>query len=253
MHPSAITNAEKFVTKYLDPDKELLIVDIGSFNVNGCLKPLFTKDGLTCDYCGNVKPLPKVSPFQRLGVEYAADRDMPEVWCRAWDCHSTSPMKHLWCCDGEKFRPMTLTNDQIGENWDYHGIETRSAIEPYGPLIGTEEGKRYNVTTVIDDPHVYPWPENHIDVIVSTSCLEHDDLFWVTFKEMVRVVKPGGFIYLNVPSAGPYHGYPLDCWRFQADAYTALSRWCPEVELVESWVDEKTGWNDNIGIFKIRE
>lgn len=41
MHDSAYKDAERFAKKYLDPEKPLLIADIGSMNINGCLKPLF--------------------------------------------------------------------------------------------------------------------------------------------------------------------------------------------------------------------
>ena len=47
----------------------------------------------------------------------------------------------------------------------------------------------------------------------------------MTFKEMCRIVKPTGYIYVNAPSAGPYHMYPGDNWRFYSDAGHALAYW----------------------------
>ena len=64
-----------------------------------------------------------------------------------------------------------------------------------------------------------------VDLIVSTSCFEHDPCFWLTFKEMTRIVKTSGYIYINAPTSGPYHTYPGDNWRFYSDAGQALSYW----------------------------
>jgi SAM-dependent methyltransferase len=70
-----------------------------------------------------------------------------------------------------------------------------------------------------------PFDNGSIDLIVSTSCFEHDPCFWITFKEMSRIIKMDGFIYVNAPSNGPYHCYPGDNWRFYSDAGQALSYW----------------------------
>ena len=63
------------------------------------------------------------------------------------------------------------------------------------------------------------------DIIISSSCFEHDDLFWVTFLSMLRSLKPGGFIYLDLPSAGPVHRFPVDNWRFYPDSAHSLLKW----------------------------
>jgi SAM-dependent methyltransferase len=82
-----------------------------------------------------------------------------------------------------------------------------------------------SVDIVIKPGDKLPFEDQTIDMVVSTSCFEHDPLFWVTFKEMCRIVKLGGFIYINAPSGGPYHCYPGDNWRFYSDAGQALAYW----------------------------
>lgn len=71
----------------------------------------------------------------------------------------------------------------------------------------------------------FSFPDESFDLIVSTSCFEHDPCFWMTFREMCRVVKKGGYIYVNAPANGYYHGYPGDNWRFYSDAGQALTAW----------------------------
>jgi hypothetical protein len=93
-------------------------------------------------------------------------------------------------------------------------------------------------------------------MVVASSMLEHDAFFWQTFLEMARIVKPGGVLYINAPSNGIYHCYPVDNWRFYPDAGKALVRWAArngyELTLIESFVAERKNdvWNDFVAIFK---
>jgi SAM-dependent methyltransferase len=82
-----------------------------------------------------------------------------------------------------------------------------------------------SVDIVVKPGEKLPFETGSIDLIVSTSCFEHDPCFWMTFKEMCRIVKLGGFIYVNAPSNGIYHEYPGDNWRFYSDAGQALAYW----------------------------
>jgi SAM-dependent methyltransferase len=111
------------------------------------------------------------------------------------------------------------------------------------------------VDVVLDDPYQLPFEGNSIDVIVSSSVFEHSEFFWLTFMEMVRVLKPGGLIYINAPSNGPVHRYPVDCWRFYPDSGRALANWAvrqgEDVVLLESYLSEQNGgpWNDFVAVF----
>jgi SAM-dependent methyltransferase len=104
------------------------------------------------------------------------------------------------------------------------------------------------VDIVLDDPYVLPIEDSTVDVVLSGQMLEHCEFFWLTFAEMVRVLKPSGIIVLIAPSAGPIHRFPVDCYRFYPDAYRALAKWtgCHVVELFH---DERGPWNDLVGIF----
>jgi hypothetical protein len=88
-------------------------------------------------------------------------------------------------------------------------------------------------------------------------------MFWVSFQEMCRVLKPGGYMYIQAPSNGPYHGWPGDNWRFYIDSWKALEKWGKklgyDIELIEHYIDETTPhhpsesfriWNDSIGIYR---
>jgi SAM-dependent methyltransferase len=82
-----------------------------------------------------------------------------------------------------------------------------------------------SVDIVVKPGDKLPFEDGSVDLIVSTSCFEHDPCFWMTFKEMSRVLKFGGFIYVNAPTNGTYHCHPGDNWRFYSDAGQALAYW----------------------------
>ncbi len=82
-----------------------------------------------------------------------------------------------------------------------------------------------SVDIVVQPSERLPFEDGSIDMVVSTSCFEHDPCFWLTFKEICRIVKLGGYIYINAPSTGMYHKYPGDNYRFYKDTSQALAFW----------------------------
>jgi hypothetical protein len=71
----------------------------------------------------------------------------------------------------------------------------------------------------------------------------------------MRVLKPTGLFYLNVPSNGDFHRWPVDCWRFYPDSGNALVTWAKRnglnVALLESFVGKQKQdiWNDFVAVF----
>jgi SAM-dependent methyltransferase len=97
-----------------------------------------------------------------------------------------------------------------------------------------KRGMKYVCVDIQEDPSVdivirpgdkLPFEANSIDMVISTSCFEHDPCFWLTFKDMTRIIKDDGYIYVNAPATGSYHCYPGDNWRFYSDAGQALAYW----------------------------
>lgn len=85
------------------------------------------------------------------------------------------------------------------------------------------EGK--GVDLILEDPYSLPFPDESVDCIVSSSVFEHSEMFWILFLEILRVLKPDGLFYLNVPANGAFHQHPVDCWRFYPDSGKALVTW----------------------------
>ena len=80
-------------------------------------------------------------------------------------------------------------------------------------------------------------------------------MFWLSFNECLRVLKPDGLLFMNVPSNGAFHRYPVDCWRFYPDAGSALVTWAKHQgmnpALLESFVTPQHAdiWNDFLAVF----
>jgi len=124
--------------------------------------------------------------------------------------------------------------------------------------IGIDLNVGNGVDIVLKDPYSYPFADNQFDAIVSTSCYEHDPMFWLTFMESCRVLSDRGVMYINAPSCGVYHAYPYDHWRLWPDAGVALEMWGRRmhypIRLVESFIDcsgaaSAAYWNDMTMIF----
>ena len=66
----------------------------------------------------------------------------------------------------------------------------------------------YATTDVVCNGDNLPFKDNSFDVVLSLAVLENVPNPWVHASELIRVLKPGGTIYVNVPFLQPYHGYP---------------------------------------------
>lgn len=116
-----------------------------------------------------------------------------------------------------------------------------------------------NVDVVIEEGKDMPFDMNTFDIIISTSAFEHDQMFWLTFLDMMRMLKPCGMLYLQVPSEGSEHRTPTDNWRFYRDAPYALEKWARRngynVDVMTAYIhnsDETRKvslWNDHTMIF----
>jgi SAM-dependent methyltransferase len=128
----------------------------------------------------------------------------------------------------------TLKDKAISVGFDYQGVDEIHTENP-------------------DDVYRLPFEDGTVDAVVSSSCFEHDCFFWVTFLEIMRVLKPKGLFYLNAPSKGGFHRYPIDCFRFYPDAGIALTKWAKKnrinAELLESFTDTSESWNDYVAVF----
>lgn len=131
--------------------------------------------------------------------------------------------------------------------------------------LGVDVADGPTVDIVMEEPYTIPAPSNSKDVIICGSVIEHVPFFWASMLEMARVLRPGGRLFVTVPSRGHKHS-PIDCWRVYPDGLRAMALWA-HLTLLESHVhyppftpekrhdykqiDAKNHyWGDSVGVFE---
>lgn len=146
---------------------------------------------------------------------------------------------------------------EIGSQIGGGGTEfnIRSLSPQNSTYIGIDLEKMPGVDVILEDPYKFPLEDNSVDFIVTSSCFEHIEFFWLTFLEGIRILKPSGVFYINAPSIGAFHRYPMDYWRFFPDSAHSLSNWGIRngynCAVLEQYTSDKENdiWYDYVGIF----
>jgi SAM-dependent methyltransferase len=142
-------------------------------------------------------------------------------------------------------------------------LDVNGSFRQFAPegsrYIGLDFARGEGVDVILSDPYKLPLEDQSVDVCVSSSCLEHSEFFWLTFLEMVRVLRPGGLLYFSAPSNSQFHRHPVDCWRFYPDSGLALQKWAQrngyDLLLLESFTGRQNWelWNDFVAVFVVDE
>ncbi|MCX8503504.1 MAG: methyltransferase domain-containing protein [Beijerinckiaceae bacterium] len=131
----------------------------------------------------------------------------------------------------------------------------RTVVPTNMSYLGIDFVPGKGVDVILEDPYVFPLEDCSFDYIVTSSCFEHSDFFWLLFLEVLRVLKDDGVAYINAPSNGSFHQFPVDCWRFYPDSGLALEKWASRngysVALLESFIGNRGvgNWNDFVAVF----
>jgi SAM-dependent methyltransferase len=135
------------------------------------------------------------------------------------------------------------------------GFNIRSLNPSNSEYVGVDLCGGGGVDVVLTDPYKFPFEDNSFDYAISSSCFEHSEFFWLSYLETIRVLKPNGLFYLNAPSNGDFHRFPIDCWRFFPDSGQALVNWGKRNgynnALIEQYTSNKQDdiWSDYVAIF----
>lgn len=66
---------------------------------------------------------------------------------------------------------------------------------------------------IVADAAELPFKDGSVDMLISESTIEHTPNAESAIREMRRVVKPGGFVYISIPFIMPFHASPNDYSR----------------------------------------
>ncbi|MEK7642712.1 MAG: methyltransferase domain-containing protein [Patescibacteria group bacterium] len=108
--------------------------------------------------------------------------------------------------------------DQYLKNVDYKILDK---VADYNPDI-------------VGDIHDLPLKDESVDAVICMNILEHVEDPQKAIKEMHRVLKKGGYLYLDTPFIFYYHpmkGYYKDYFRFTRDAWEYMARDFRSIEI----------------------
>lgn len=134
---------------------------------------------------------------------------------------------------------------------DVGGADVNGSYEPLFRFQPTEYlvADDPSVDVRLDGSCVLPFADRSFDVVVSGQTFEHVGAFWKLFAEMARVVLDDGVVIVAVPSAGPVHRYPVDCYRFLPDSMEELATE-HGLMIVESHHDARGPFHDLVTVFR---
>lgn len=106
------------------------------------------------------------------------------------------------------------------------GARFQKWLSKYEPLFDQDSYHTMDIddTTgpdIIGDIHQIPLSDGSVDAIICSSVLEHVENPILAVREMYRILKKGGKLFIYVPSTYPYHarvGHYPDMWRFFDDS-----------------------------------
>jgi hypothetical protein len=129
-------------------------------------------------------------------------------------------------------------------NGSYRALFDEAAYDYIGADLAPGKG----VDLEMRDPYRIPIQDDFADCVISGQMLEHNEFFWLTFAEMMRISNHTGYVFLIAPSKGFIHRYPVDCYRFYPDSYAGLAKYTNGI-LVDCWMDMQSEWGDLVGVF----
>ncbi|MDD4477045.1 MAG: class I SAM-dependent methyltransferase [Patescibacteria group bacterium] len=83
---------------------------------------------------------------------------------------------------------------------------------------------------IVADISELPFIDNSVDAVVSEFVLEHLPNPEKVVKEMFRVLKPGGILYISVPFVASFHSSPNDFFRWSKQGLRVLLKDFQEIE-----------------------
>ena len=109
----------------------------------------------------------------------------------------------------------------------YDGLPRLHELFPEGEWIGVDRSAGEGVDLVADGTAPFEEVDKALGrrrfaTIFCLSVLEHCENPFVMAQNLTRLLEPDGLIFVSVPFAWKFHGYPSDYWRFTAEGVQKL-------------------------------
>jgi SAM-dependent methyltransferase len=114
----------------------------------------------------------------------------------------------------------------------------RDQVQPGVQYVASDFQAGVDVDVVADAEKLSEtFAPGSFDAVIACSVFEHIRRPWLAAAEIGKVLKPGGFIYIQTHNCFPIHAYPYDYWRFTREAMETL--FAEDVGFIKqkSWYD----------------
>jgi len=115
-----------------------------------------------------------------------------------------------------------LASDVAGREGTY--LNLGSGNTDLLPEIVNVDVAAYEAVDIVCDIRRLPFPDGSVDGVLSISVLEHVPDPEAVLAEIHRVLRPGGFVYTDVPFVVGYHASPGDFRRWTHEGVALLHR-----------------------------
>ena len=95
-------------------------------------------------------------------------------------------------------------------------LNVGSGVHQFGERVINTDIFPYKGVDVVADATMLPFADNTFDGAICECLLEHVTEPHKVVDEMLRVLKPGGRIFLSVPFVYPFHACPHDYYRWSS-------------------------------------
>lgn len=121
-------------------------------------------------------------------------------------------------------RPGPLTIADVG-SFDINGTYRPLFDRTGWRYVGFDIQSGPNVDVVLRSLDGWELDPSHVggfDVVVSGQCVEHVAAPWRWIKDVARLLRPGGLLWISAPNTEVFHEHPIDAWRIWPDGMRAL-------------------------------
>lgn len=126
-----------------------------------------------------------------------------------------------WISDARQRCPFEAGNTLEVGSYDVNG-NPRHLFADATQYIGVDARPGPNVDYAADAERL-PFADASFDTVVCCELLEHVRNPLAVIAEIVRVLRPGGYLVASSPANGfQEHRYPRDYWRLMPDAWKEL-------------------------------
>lgn len=127
------------------------------------------------------------------------------------------------------YNPDLSRRQDTWELFTHQGSMTRILNVGGGPTRYSDRELTLNIrpfhnVDLVGDAHNIPFADDSFDSVICVAVLEHVHSPEKVVAEMIRVLKPGGKLYAEIPFIFFFHGYPNDFKRYTREGIKYLFR-----------------------------